>query len=66
MKLSQNGNRKIGYDGLNLDDPEAIGMHRLIAVKNIAARPKTPMPASIIEPSARSGFRSLPHVVSEN
>jgi hypothetical protein len=45
---------------------EAIGMHRLIAVKNVAVPPKTPIPASIIEQLARSGFRSLLHVVPEN
>jgi hypothetical protein len=45
---------------------EATCKHDLIAVKNVAVPPKTPKPASIIEQLARSGFRSLQHVVPEN
>jgi hypothetical protein len=48
-----------------LDDAEAICMHRLISVKNVAVLPKTPIPALIIEQPAKSGFRSLQHVVPE-
>jgi hypothetical protein len=39
-------------------------MHRLISVGNVAVLPKTP--TSIIEQSARSGFRWLQHVVPQN
>jgi hypothetical protein len=48
-----------------LDDAEATCMHRLISIKNVAVVPKTPIAPSIIEQSARSGFRSLQHVVPE-
>jgi hypothetical protein len=48
-----------------LDDAEAACMRRLISVGNVAVLPKTPIAPSIIEQSARSGFRSLQHVVPE-
>jgi hypothetical protein len=49
-----------------LDDAEATCMHRLISVGNVAVLPKTPIAPSIIEQSARSGFRWLQHVVLQN
>jgi hypothetical protein len=48
-----------------LDDAEATCMHRLILVKNVADLPKAPIPTSIIEQPAKSGFRSLQHVVQK-
>jgi arginine repressor len=41
-------------------------MHRLISIKNVVVLPKFQAQQSIIERLARSGFRSLQHVVSEN
>jgi hypothetical protein len=49
-----------------LDDAEATFMHRLISIGNAAVLPKTPIATSIIEQSARSGFRWLQHVVLQN
>jgi hypothetical protein len=49
-----------------LDDTEATCMHRLISIKNVAVLPKAPIPTSIIEQPAKSGFRSLQHVVPKN
>ena len=41
-------------------------MHRLISVEKVAVLPKIPIATSIIEQSARSGFRWLQHVVPQN